>query len=148
MALYEDSVEKILETDSITKHQFIAAFARDELPLNFMFPCCFIINTEPRSHAGGHWLAMHFNLQGFCTFFDSYGQTPAFYRLQSYIQKVSNHWTWNKQRIQGLSQFCGYYCILFLLFKARDNEKEFFLQFKSNYDHNDSLIKKLIQEYS
>jgi hypothetical protein len=148
MALYEDKVEKILETDPITKRLFLGAFARDELPTSLMFPCCFILNTDARHKSGGHWLAFDFDSTGFCSFFDSYGRQPAFYRLQTYIQRESNHWTWNNKRIQGLSEYCGYYCVLFLLFKARGNEKEFFLQFKSNYDYNDNLIRKLIDEFS
>jgi hypothetical protein len=97
---------------------------------------------------GGHWLAFHFNSMGFCTFFDSYAQVPSYYRLRSYIQQASNHWTWNEQRIQGSSEYCGYYCILFLLFKCRGSEKDFFLQFSNNYNQNDRIIQRLIHEFS
>jgi hypothetical protein len=67
--------------------------------------------------------------------------------MQKYIQSTSTFWTLNQQRIQGLSEFCGYYCILCLLFKCRGNEREFFQQFKSNYDFNDDLIDKLIKKF-
>jgi hypothetical protein len=85
---------------------------------------------------------------GMCFFFDSYAMPPSFYKLESFIQRTSNFWDYNRQRIQGHSEFCGYYAIIFLLFKARSNEREFFSQFKTNLDYNDKEIQKLITEFS
>jgi hypothetical protein len=85
---------------------------------------------------------------GMCFFFDSYAFPPSFYRLEAYIQRSSNFWDFNRQRIQGSSEFCGYYAIIFLLFKARNQERDFFSQFKTNLDYNDKEIQKLILEFS
>ena len=147
MALYENVVEKILTLDEITKKIFLGAFARDELPDQPPYPSCFIVNTEFRSKSGGHWLALHYSSTGVCSFFDSYGNDATFYRLQAFIQRTSNIWLCNKKRIQGYSEYCGYYCVLFLLYKSRNLEAEFFKQFTNNYNFNDDLIKKLISEF-
>lgn len=149
MALYENVIEKILKKDEKTKKIYLGTYARDELPTNFNFPCCFILNTEPRESEGGHWLAFYYNSRGFCHFFDSFGNNPEYFNLKSFIQNSSNYWTWNKNRLQGSSVYCGYYCILYLLFISRDSEKSFFENFSlTNFDLNDFNITKLILKYS
>ena len=145
MALYETQIEAILSTDENTKDIFLGAFARDELPAEPGYPSCFIVNTDPRSAAGGHWLALHYNKAGVCSFFDSYAYPPSFYRLESYCQRTSVHWSYNQTRIQGVSEYCGYFACLFLLFKARNREREFYNQFKKDLDFNDKIIYKFIQ---
>jgi hypothetical protein len=54
----ENLVEIILKKDKITRDIFLDAFARDELPKAPPYPSCFIINTDPRSRPGEHWLAI------------------------------------------------------------------------------------------
>jgi hypothetical protein len=142
--MYEDKIEEILKTDPKTREIFLGAFARDEIK-QVKYPSCMIINNEPRSKSGGHWLALFYDKNGSAYFFDSYGNDPSYYRLRDFIQKSSTTWTYNKQRIQGSSEYCGLYSILFLLFKARNNERDFFKQFKkNNFDFNDKLIKSLL----
>jgi hypothetical protein len=96
MALYENVVEEILNKDEFTQKIFLGAFARNESPNQPPYPSCFNVNTEPRSKSGGHWLALYYRNTGLCSFFDSYGNDPAFYRLQSYIQRTANFWLCNK----------------------------------------------------
>jgi hypothetical protein len=60
MSLFENTIEVILDKDAFTKKIFLGAFARDELPPNPPYPSCFIVNTDPRSQAGGHWLALYY----------------------------------------------------------------------------------------
>ena len=59
--MFEDTVEKILETDPITNKCFIGALARDELPKKLKYPTCFILNTQPRNKPGEHWIALYFD---------------------------------------------------------------------------------------
>jgi hypothetical protein len=144
--MYEDTIETVLSKDQVTGPLFLGAVARDELrSVKIRYPSCLIVNNEPRSQPGGHWLAIYYSKDKRAYFFDSYGNDPAFYRLQDIIQYTSSSWVYNKQRIQGLSEFCGLYSILFLLYKTRNNERDFFSQFKkTNYDFNDRLIKSLL----
>ncbi len=144
MALYENVVEKILEHDHLTQKIFLGALARDELPHNPPIPCCFIVNTQPRNQAGEHWIAFSFSKNGFCDFFDSYGLSPEYYNLLEYINATATSWTWNKKRLQGSSEFCGYYCVLYLLFKVRRDEAKFFQYFSKSYNQNDKKIQMLL----
>jgi hypothetical protein len=147
MALYENQIDKVMKKDQLTKNIYIGTFARDELPKHLTYPCCFVLNTEPRSSSGGHWLAFYFSKDKSGYFFDSYGKPPGYFRLISFMNKNSIFWRFNRQRIQGLSEFCGYYCMLFLLYIARNKETLFFSQFKTNFNSNDKLISKLISSY-
>ena len=144
MALLENTIEAVLEHDVKTKRIFLGAFAFDERPVQPAFPSCFIVNTDPRNMPGGHWLGFYYNNRGFCDFFDSYGHNAAYFNLDNYLKKTSIGWICNTKRIQGDSEYCGYYAVLFLLFKARNQEILYFKQFKSNFSDNDKLIKHLI----
>jgi hypothetical protein len=145
--MYEDQLETILNHDSVSRKYFKGAFARDELPLKPEYPSCMIINNEPRSSPGGHWMALWYSPRGEAYFFDSYGHPPSYYRMQAYLHKSSTSWIYNKRRLQGSSEYCGLYCILFLLFKVRNKENEFFGQFKQNFDFNDNLLTELIKDF-
>jgi hypothetical protein len=140
-------VETILKKDKVTSKIFLEAYARDELPSQPPFPSCFIINTDPRSKPGAHWLAVYYNERGYCDFFDSYGQPPDYFNLEKYINKTSRGWSFNRKRIQGDSDLCGVYAILFLIFRARDQLPIFYKQFSNNYSKNDKVIMDYLTNY-
>jgi hypothetical protein len=144
--MLESTIEAILETDRVTKKLFLGCFASNELPLKPKFPCCFIANTKPRAHRGEHWVAFHYSEKGICHFFDSYGLEPS-NAFQNYLNETANSWFSNKKRIQGFSQYCGHYSLLFLLFKTRNKSLIFFNKFSSNYSRNDNIIKKLLNDF-
>lgn len=146
--MYGVSLKKCLEKDPFTKISFMGVFARDELPTKVTFPSWFIVNTAKRLDTGKHWLAFHYDKNGYCVFFDSYGLPPSHFDLESFLDNTTSSWTWNKMRIQGNSSYCGYYCILFLIFICRDKSLKFFSQFSSNYQINDRIIRDLIEKNS
>ena len=145
--MYETQIIEILQKDGFTKKIFIGIFARDELPTNIKYPSCFIFNTKPRNHSGEHWLALYFDEKGNAFFFDSYGNHPSAFNMETYLNKFSNSWTYNKIRIQGNSSYCGYYCIIFLLLKARLKSHIFFRYFNKNYYLNDKKVYSMIKKY-
>ncbi len=145
--MYETAIEEVLLKDSETKKFFIGTFARDELPSKINFPCCLVLNTSPRSEPGEHWLALFYDKFGNCDYFDSNGMSPEKLNLTQYLNHTANSWKFNKQRIQGLSEYCGHYCILYLLFKCRSKTINFFRNFDQNYINNDKKLKNLIEEF-
>jgi hypothetical protein len=146
--MFEQSIDQVLEKDIFTRKIYLGSFARDELPKKINYPACLIINTHPRSKEGEHWLALYYSKTGYCTFFDSFANPPSYFNLQEYIDKTSNEWTFNKKRVQGASNLCGYYCILYLLYKARDKTLNFFNEFSSTFTNNDIKILKTIKEFN
>ena len=145
--MYENTVERVLKRDNVNKKIFLDVFARDEVPDRVKYPSCFIVNTHPRNKPGQHWLAFYYDKNKTCFFFDSYGRSPDYYNFKQYIEKNSIKCYYNRQRIQGQSYFCGLYCILFLLFKARNKEKIFFKKFTRNLRKNDQFINKQFNKF-
>ena len=146
--MYENTISKILSSDPITSKIFIGVFARDEIPTKFTTPCCFVVNTHPRSLPGQHWLAFYYNDNKMCEFFDSYGHSPKYFNFINFIKKTANKCRYNSKRIQGQSYLCGFYCILYLLFRARNQERKFFNKFSNNLDENDKYILSNIRKFS
>ena len=147
--MYENTLEYILENDSYTRKCNHGVYARDELPYKFNdYPVCIIINTQNRSEPGEHWLAIFIDKNKHARFFDPYGFHPSFYKLGTYMKSLDKKFTWNQKKIQGLSEYCGFYCILFLLMAVRGELGNFYNQFTSNVVNNDLLISKLIKKYS
>jgi hypothetical protein len=145
--MLESTIEEILQKDKQTSQIFLGCFASDELPSEPKYPSCFVANTKPRNHAGEHWVAFYYNPYGTCHFFDSYAQKPSKYKFEKYLQKTAISYVYNQKRLQGFSDYCGHYCLLFLLFQSRNKGKKFFNKFSSNYFKNDNLIKKLINDF-
>ena len=113
--MLESAIETTLQRDKVTKPIYGGVCARDELPAHVRYPSLFVLNTKPRNHNGEHWLAIYYDKNGHADFFDSYGHDPAYFQLKTYLQQTSTTYSYNKKCIQGLSSFCGYYCILYLL---------------------------------
>lgn len=145
--MLELALEEILTHDLSVKKSFLGVHARDELPRILKYPSCLILNTKPRLHPGEHWLAIFWNTHGHCEFFDSYGKHPNTYNLLDYIKQNSTSWEINKQRIQGTSAYCGHYCILFLLFRARNKVTKYYQKFTKNFAENDKIITKLLNDF-
>ena len=118
MCTHDPGSDKILKTDSITRSSYLRCFAFDERSIN-MYPACFILNTQPRSEEGEHWLTFFFDRHENCYFFDSFGNKPSFYGLNNYVLANSKKWTFNLKQLQGFEPHCGVYCIFFLLFITR-----------------------------
>ena len=142
----ESLIEKSLKKDLFTNKCHIGVYARNELPFEFKMPACFVVNTKPRSHPGEHWFAIFYNKEGNAYFFDSYGLPPQYYGMQTFLNKTANQFTYNTKRIQGASNFCGFYCLIFLFYISRDELLKFFEYFNSNYNLNDKKIESLLQK--
>ena len=98
-----------LTGDDMSKKNFVNVLARDELPLKIKWPSSFVINTDKSSKPGEHWLAMYYDKNGSCEFFDTLGFSPKYYDLNEYLKASSHEYFYNPQQIQGLfSHYCGY----------------------------------------
>ena len=141
-------INQILERDPFAKDIFYGVLARDQLPRNIKYPTSFVINTDVSSKPGEHWLAIFYDKNGVCEFFDPLGFSPKYYKLDDYLKKTSTKFYYNTQQMQGIfSKYCGHYCILYLLVKSRQYNLTFFLKlFTKNTKFNDEMIEKIIKE--
>jgi len=78
-----------------------------------------ILNTDPHTQEGTHWLAIHFRPKSSTAFyFDSYGQPPpSDLNILSFLNRNCTVWNYNATSLQGsTSVMYGYYCCLFALY--------------------------------
>jgi hypothetical protein len=52
-------------------------------------PSSYVVNTDRLGKQGQHWRALFFDNNGKCTFFDSFGHSPAFFGLETNKEKTS-----------------------------------------------------------
>ena len=72
--LYTDEILKRVQSDTFAKRVFMGVYAKDELPDVYQYPCSAIVNTDPSSLPGEHWVAFDIDERGGCNFFDSFGR--------------------------------------------------------------------------
>ena len=110
------------------------------------YPSSFIVNTDPSGEPGTHWLSFYYDINGNCTFFDSFGQHPKSYGLLNFICKTSKKWIYNDKRLQSFySATCGYYAIFFILLKSREFNLDQICNLfsKDNFNMNDYLVSNI-----
>ena len=103
--------------------QFRGVFARNEFR-EALHKCReldteggFIINTDPDSKPGEHWLAVYYTQYKQFNFFDSYGLSPNTYGFNN--DAFSQY---NKRCVQALvSDTCGQHCIYYLINRFKGN---------------------------
>ena len=135
--------------DFFVKHKvenFIGVFARDQLPSKITWPSSLIVNTDKINERGEHWLAIYFDKNGKCDFFDPLGFSPRYHNFDEFIKENCVNYFFNDKRVQSLlSKYCGYFCCLFILKKYKNYSFLKFLKlFFTDYDLNDKLIEKLL----
>jgi hypothetical protein len=145
-ALNSLEIFEYLKKDEFSKRIFKQVLARDQLPQKVNYPSAYIINTHKISQKGEHWLAVYYDENGNCEFFDSFGQSPKFYNFEKFLIKTSRKWSFNTTRLQSfLSMTCGYYCLYFILMKCRQlGMNEIIRHFTKNYKNNDYKISFLL----
>jgi hypothetical protein len=148
-SLSTQEIFKELKKDVYCKEIFKAVLPYDCLPKAPSYPSAYVVNTDPLGKEGQHWLAFYYDISGKCTFFDSFGHSPAFFGLEAYIEKTSTKWEYNTQQLQSIfSSTCGYYCIYFILLKSRNFKMCDILNLfnKTNFHINDYIVSKIFNE--
>ena len=73
----------------------------DELPRTKFRPPAIIVNSDPSSQPGTHWLAIFLHCDGRGTFFDSYGQYPPSSILM-FLRKQTKGRLFNRRLLWGV----------------------------------------------
>ena len=141
-------INRIIAKDHYAKKYYLGTVAFDQLPKYIKYPSCLIVNNQSSNQPGQHWIAIYFEKNRKAEFFDSFGQGAKYYNLENYIRIRSKGYVNNNVQLQSNdSNFCGYYCVLFILLKSRGwTLRKILKQFKSP-NSNDRLFKKLIQKF-
>ncbi len=126
---------------------FLGVFPSDRLPAKAKRQCSLIVNTNPSTKPGAHWVAIYVDSIGTLEYFDSYGLQPTVTSISTYISKYKK-WRYNSKRIQSpLSSVCGHYCIYFLIMRSyNETMAEILKKFSENQDENDEMVTKWIND--
>ena len=109
-------------------------------------PAFYIVNTDPSSLPGKHWVVFYIN-DNCCEFFDSLGQSPDFYHayFKQILIKHSCNYMYTPTRLQNYSSnMCGKYCIYYVMQRtAAKTFKEIVSEFlPTQLDLNDQKLKR------
>lgn len=144
-------LEHCLKTNKFTKKIFCGIYPANVLAkLQNIKKGFYIANTSPETSDSGHWIGL--NVSKFTIeVFDSSG--ILFFKnkyFKQFMKNNANHGVvCNINMIQDpKSNICGYYCLVFALFRAQ--KKKFFnfinMFDKTNLKYNDELIIKLFDK--
>jgi hypothetical protein len=100
---------------------FLGVFSSDLLPRSITRSGTLIVNTDPHTEKGSHWVAINFQTKSYSVFFfDSFCLFPFVYPIQSLLRRSCTIWDLNTTQLQGLtSSVCRHYCCLFALYMDR-----------------------------
>lgn len=111
----------------------------------------FIINTDPSTKPGSHWIMVSLGGDSRSVFFDSLGREPGYYH-PGLARFVGQQYTSSPYPLQpAISQRCGQYALFMCLYLARNYEvthlfrRHIFTTFK---DENDEKIGRFYRDYS
>ena len=124
-------IHQILSRDIMTQKMYRGVFPVDALPLDAPLhtPVCFVINTDKASGPGEHWQAVYIGADHKGQFFDSYGLAPTDPLLLRFLNRHCLYHVHNDRLLQSLtSSYCGYYCVYFVMMKARGQSLSQLLQ--------------------
>ena len=149
MSLSTIQLEKFLTTCRHTRNNFRGVFPSDFYPIIEKRPCSFIWNTAPSGDAGEHWVALWIDDRNFGYFMDSSGSEPQCEFLDFFAKNCVKWKQVFDKPVQGLfSNVCGYYCIYFLLQKARKrSNKQIRQKFSNNLAKNDDFVVKWVKNH-
>jgi hypothetical protein len=112
-------IVRLMLSDSVIRPIFKGVFPIDKIPDIISYPSAMIINMDAHDEPGSHWVALYFDKNKRCDFFNSYGVEPKD-PLKSYIENNSISYSCNEKPVQKVfTTTCGQFCIFFLFWRTR-----------------------------
>ena len=139
------------EINKLLKNElsFVGTFPRDNIPFVAQRPSSFVVNTDHSTFNGQHWIAFHVDKKNVIYYFDSYGRKPIDNEIKATLRRYTNKpIKFSDMWIQGtMSDVCGEYCVLFILYMNRGFSMQHFLnQFSPSDTHfNDQLVRTIVR---
>jgi len=139
--------EKTIENILSCQNSFVGCFASNELSrLVFKSPCFMIVNLDKRNMSGSHWIAIGifankleiFDPLGFDIFAWPTLSCDLLYFLHKY--SFSRRLLFSKRIQPNVSEFCGLYCIYYVVTRQNHSFQKSQSVFSSNIFLNDSIL--------
>jgi hypothetical protein len=132
---------------------YAGCFPIDRLPPVDSLPMGIVVNADPSTKPGRHWMALYFDVNRRCDFFDSLGRHPLTYGedFHEYTNQLRGGVWRCVERTQGaLSNVCGQYCVFFIACRCRDFSAEYVAgRFTPlNREENDRRVVSFFRRFS
>jgi len=124
-------INKILHRNDITKDYYIGCFASNSIPVSINFtPFCMVVNLDPSSGAGSHWIGIFCENLTNIDYYDSLGIWPP---ISPYIRDYLCNFErvrFNTIQVQNsLKPTCGKHVIFFLFQRCKGFSMNKIIQF-------------------
>ena len=126
--------------DSILKQAKIAGYLQTE-------SMDVVINPDPHDKPGTHWVLItltRIDAGGQGEYFDSFGREPTG-SLLNYMERNCRNWIHNRKQLQSVaSKCCGYYCIMYCIYRGQKGVdlNKFVSHFTRDTGFNDTIVRK------
>ena len=139
--MYKNQLTSILQLDTVAKKIFRGVYAMDRLPTRSQTSAAYVINTDNHDEPGSHWIAVFCDKFGRVEYMDSYGLAPLDERCRNFL---GSDFTYNILALQRpLSSACGFYCVYYILHRARGISADSILKLLFRTD-SDYIVKKFL----
>lgn len=130
-----------IKQDYMMQKYVTGVYASNELPQIKHFPNGFIVNTEPNSRSGKHWIAMFFTHERKGLYFDSSGNPPT-KQFRDFMHKHSAQVIYNNEQVQAdTTNTCGLFSLYFLAHASRGKLMyEIMNNFEKNLLFNEQMV--------
>lgn len=133
------------------KNHNVGVFPSDKIPIKWIRPSAFVINTDAHNRPGTHWVAIYLAKNGNVSYFNSLGKSQIITNLEKLIRKNCKIYRHNTIQLQSkYSSVCGQYCIMFLNFMSKGMCMDTFINtfFTSKLHENDTLVERYVTSLS
>ena len=141
-------MDTALRSDAKVRDMFLGVFPSDMIPVK-EYPSSLIVNTQPSSMNGEHWVAFFLPRVGVLEAFDSYGQNPG--RYSSWIKRWMGEdfvVMSNTVRQNTDSTVCGQYCMFYVLLRCYGySYKDIMSALTRHKGVNDRFVCKFINKF-
>ena len=141
-----ETIERIIWSTQIGRKRFLGCFPSDKIPKALRYPMALIINEDPSTGNGTHWVACYIENQNSICYFDSYGKDPISV-IKNYLDNFVNIKKNNTRFQSFLSQNCGYYCIYFVFFICLNVPFKTIMKTLSNVSNPDLFVQLFVKKH-
>ena len=128
-------------------NHFLGVYPCDVIPNTKFKKFSVIFNLSKHNESGSHFISVIGNVKNII-YFDSFGEPCDNPHVLKFMKSFNKPIQMNNKQIQSTrSNFCGLYCLYFLIrcFQKKDTLKNFTRKFRSSkLIENDNLLTKLI----
>ena len=137
--MFKRQLEAVLGLDFASKQVFRGVYAMDRLPKR-QSPGAYVLNFDDHDEPGSHWVAVY---DDGCQveYMDSYGYPPLDQRCVAFL---GAKYEYNSVPLQRMfSKACGYYCLYFILHRARGSSAADVIDVLSRTE-SDAVVKQFV----